>query len=449
MRMIVMITTTLLAISWMYPAAATEPGSTSIRLRHTLSGRDADALTNLVSRFNQLNPASATVVLDSALTRHSETPPTDTPDLALMNVLEKSALAGPNARLMPLSKLSAMTGISLSSAAWYPQMIAAVGSTQGSARAVPLALSLPVLYYNRDMIARAGSGSFNPPATWTQMQGIADQLFDRGIACPIAVSHFSWIHLENAAAMSGEPSLDGTGRHLSINSLTNLKHLARMNSWIKSTFMHYFGPGAQGDIPFAKGQCALLTSAHANLNWIGANANFSVGVAPLPVEDGAYNAGAGPMLPDGASLWVLANRPVAHYRVAARFIAFMLDPKNQFDWVKATGYLPLTPSAMPALAQSPAPPFIASDANTLLSTQRKAIAAPLIAGHPDLRQLTAEALSAVIQGGTPVKTALDTVAQKGKLLLARSDYFAGERVAAAPRKKISAQKSGKAAVKTP
>jgi ABC-type glycerol-3-phosphate transport system substrate-binding protein len=60
--------------------------------------------------------------------------------------------------------------------------VAAAWSVDGVVRAVPFAVSTPVLVYDRPMFAAAGLDPERPPATLPEVRAAAEQLVDRGVA---------------------------------------------------------------------------------------------------------------------------------------------------------------------------------------------------------------------------------------------------------------------------
>ena len=139
---------------------------------------------------------------------------------------------------------------------------------------------------------------------------------------------------------------------------------------------------------------------------------FSVGVTVLPHYDDFYGAIPHNVLPDGAGLWLLAGKKKDEYRVAARFASFMMEPQNQRDWVRATGYLPMTPVAAAALRQSGMPtPLV--DAAMRRLTMATATARPKAGEALDrLRDIIDEEIEFVWRNEKPAKEALDTAMRR-------------------------------------
>jgi ABC-type sugar transport system, periplasmic component len=130
-------------------------------------------------------------------------------------------------------------------------------------------------------------------------------------------------------------------------------------------------------------------------------------------------AAPGRLLPDGAALWVLAGKKKPEYAVVASFISFMMRPDVQQQWVRSTGYLPMTPAAVSGLAAEGAPPELLRKAVERLSDRRFASAAKPkgVFGMSRVRAILHEELEAVWANLKPAKEALDTAVRRGNPVL--------------------------------
>jgi hypothetical protein len=122
---------------------------------------------------------------------------------------------------------------------------------------------------------------------------------------------------------------------------------------------------------------------------------------------------ASKVLPDGAALWILAGHKKKDYQVAARFVSFMLKPQVQLEWVRATGYLPMTPAAIEALKAAGVAPTLLEAATRRLSERKSAtVRAKHGAGLNLMREILNEEIAAVWADAKPAKEALDTATRR-------------------------------------
>lgn len=375
-----------------------------IVLRHDLSGQALDALATLTLRFNDEQKGRARIKLQglAGLTETGEMP-----QLALLDVEDAEEFFGKRPKFRPLHLVMAEAGEKLPASRLLPLIADAVDDPSGRVQALPLALSAPVILWNKNAFAKAGLDPDKAPTTWLEVQKLAGALFDAGHPCPLTSSRFAWVHLENLSYQHGEPIAVSQGGKATVvlNRMVDVKHLALLASWQKSSYFHYFGPGREGTRKFLAGECAMLTGPHAVHAM--AKSGFAAGVAPLPHHEDVYGVTPGKLLPDGAALWALAGHKKQDYKVAAMFAKFLLRPEVQKEWIKATGFLPMTQAAVDTFSAHPS-------AAAVLPRARLAVRSPggMRGKHgfglDRLRAILHEEVSGVWSGAKPAKEALDT-----------------------------------------
>jgi sn-glycerol 3-phosphate transport system substrate-binding protein len=387
-----------------------------IVLRHSLGGSALDALATLALRFNGEQKGKAKVILQDlagVADLHQ------VPHLALLDDDDARLFFDSRPRFRLLADVMKEGGQRFEAGQLLPQMADAVDDMRGRPAALPLALTLPMLFYNKDAFAKAGLDPEKPPKTWWETQQAAGRLFDTGFKCPLTSSRFAWVHLENVAAQHGEPTVikGGHGDRFAFNNLVEVKHLALLASWQKSSYFHYFGPGREGDARFLSGECAMLTGEsglHADLK---GRAKFPVGVAELPYYEDVFGVKPANLLPDGAALWILPGKKKDDYKVVARFIAFLMQPAVQREWVRATGFLPMTASALDALAASGISPAVVEAARKRLSMPRQTNArASSGEVRSRIRAILGEEVEFVWKNLKPAKAALDDAMTRANAL---------------------------------
>lgn len=398
------------------------PPPREIVLRHALAGAPLDALATLVLGFNDAEArrrrGAGRIMLEDV---HGLADKARLPHIALFDQDDVATLFDTRPRFLPLHRVMAAGGQRLNARSFYPQMSDAVEDAAGRMQALPLGMSLPVLFYNREAFARAGLDPETPPKTWWELQEAAGALREAGFRCPLTSSRFAWVHVENVAAQHGEPHAVKNGRfyQLALNNLVNVRHIALLSSWHKSHYFVYSGSGRAGDGRFASGECAMLTGESALFAQLRrAQPDFPLGVAVLPHYDDVYGARPSHVLPDGAALWVLAADKPPELAIVARFIAYLLQPERQREWVRATGFLPMTPAAVQALREAGTAPSLLARAEARLSMPvRQAGRTKTGFDRSRIRHILAEEIEFVWSGSKPPMLALDTAVQRSASVL--------------------------------
>lgn len=315
--------------------------SGEIRLAHQLDEGDAEALQALVDDFNAGSPGKK-IVLTRSDFKSLDFGSADLPALMLLDEASRERFTEARARYRPVHQIMREARVSLEGGKPPGQMVPAVVDGGGKLLALPMGLSTPVMFYNKDAFARAGLNADQAPSHWFALQETLGTLRDAGFACPYTSARPAQIHIDNLSAWHNEPVVarDKRGDSLAINGLVQVKHLAMMSTWYKSRYLHIFGRGDEALSHFASGECQVLTAPSSAYPALARAAKFRLGVAPLPYHDDVRGAPQN-TLADGSTLWVSAGQSAADYKSIAKFIGYVLEPATQGRWITSTGFLPL------------------------------------------------------------------------------------------------------------
>ena len=307
---------------------------------------------------------------------------------------------------------------------WFlPQTTSFVRDGKGNVLALPLMAEVPVLYYNRDLYAKAGLDPNQPPRTWRDLQAHLLALQAAGSACPYATSRMAWVHQENLAAVNNKPfasrnnGLDGGNAQLMVKDGLHVRHMALMSSWARSKLFVFATVDDTADRAFANGECAVLsagTGAWAQL----ADARFSAGVAPLPIYSEATKTPAVPLV-GGSSLWATAGHSAAEQKAMASFIAWLASPTVAAEWHQRTGFLPLTEAAWRAADVSfyNSIPGAQQVVQTLQQAPGQFSRGVRLPGYPAVLQILNEETWAALTGAKPAMQAQNDAAARAAVAL--------------------------------
>ncbi|GLV48112.1 sugar ABC transporter substrate-binding protein [Thermus sp. LT1-2-5] len=217
----------------------------------------------------------------------------------------------------------------------YPEMLK-TGQVKGKTFGLPLGLSVPALYYNKDAFRARG---LRPPRTWPEVEEAAARLTGR-TAKGMVVSTDIWSFNAIVMSLGGSLVRDGLPAFTSREVVEALETLYRMvqkghaqarnlaeAQFAVADFLRtkaFMGLGPTTALPVVEAQTSLP---------------FAVGLAPLPRREG----GAVPL--SGAALMVLKGASPEQAQGAVAFWLHFLEPKRQAEWVRTTWYLPLRKEA--------------------------------------------------------------------------------------------------------
>ncbi len=213
-------------------------------------------------------------------------------------------------------------------------------SRDGQLMAMPFNLSAPVLYYNRDILAKVGYSQDNFPRTWEEMEVLAEKIKKAGYSCTYTTAYPGWVLFESYLAIHGLPLTQAHPLRAVFNTPGLNRHYQRLKRWHDLHYFRYGGRVDDATIFFTSGVCPLFSQSSGAYNSLSALVPFHLGVAPMPLDTKVssvrYANVAG-----GAALWAVAGQDEKHYKGVALFFAFIAKPEVQQRWHEHTGYLPL------------------------------------------------------------------------------------------------------------
>ncbi len=422
------------------PSASTVPApSTSHPVNLTVwtafSGALGAAFDTLVSRFNAANTGyhviadykgSYSQVLSdtmAAFRAHAAPNISQIFDAGTATIMDAPGTYVPVHKLMAQYKLPFATSDFIGGAASYYE------TSADQLDSLPFNSSTPVLYYNKTELSNTGIST--PPTTWNQLRADAATLGAHGQKCALTSSgaYVMWTDLEQFAVWNGFPyATDDNGYtavkgvKLEIDTAPFISHLALLGELAAKGGYIWNGVSTSTVPLFTNGTCAMYEQSSADLSTIQAAAKFPFGVSELPIQNGAPDAPQNTVV-GGASLWVLSGAPAVTYRGDAEFLHFLMSAQSQAYWASHTGYVPVT-TAGSALLESQN--FYATHPNDLVAVKELNNKAPtpftrgIRLGYlPEIRQVEASAIAAVLSGKQTAAQALAAAQSQGDSILAQ------------------------------
>lgn len=395
-------------------AAAAPVAVKDIELVHTLGADKGAQLQKLVDRYNAAHPNAKVVLHDRAWNEGS------LPHLMILGERDLAGFfAGPQ-RYRPLYQVMKESGERFETLRAPAMMTPTPIDSANRLIALPVGLSTPVMFYNKQAFREAGLDPEVAPKTWQGLQADLGKLVAAGQVCPYTTAQPAWILVENMSAWHNEPVVtEGKKASLAINGMLEVKHVAMLSSWVKARYLHLFGREDEATERFAKGECAVLTAPSGAWPTLKRQAAFDVGVSSLPYHEDYYGAPQN-TLADGPAMWIGAGKSPAEYKSVARFISFMLTAESQVEWQRNAGYLPLNQAGLLASESR----LLAADLLNIhvgvqQLTHKKVTAISKASSYPQraaVRKIIEEELESVWEDRKPSKLALDTAVARSRQL---------------------------------
>ena len=332
-----------------------ELNGTNITFWHSMGGSGGDAINYLVDKFNSENEYGITVTAeyqgsyDDALTK-LKSAQLGNMGADLVQVYEiGTRFMIDSGWIVPMQELIDADGWDVSK---LEENIAAYYTIDNKLYSMPFNTSTPILYYNKNILDKAGITEDNIPTSFDQIEAIGDQILNDGGATTVfALGNYGWFFEQLICKQQLNYVDGGNGRESVATKVgfdSNGAALKIVNAWHslnEKGFAPNLGRGtsdAQAD--FCAGNAAFYTGSTASLKQILTDVNgaFEVGTAYFPA---ASSEDKGGVSIGGASLWALNNNDAVKQKATWEFVKFLVSPESQAYWNVQTGYFPVTVDA--------------------------------------------------------------------------------------------------------
>jgi sn-glycerol 3-phosphate transport system substrate-binding protein len=214
--------------------------------------------------------------------------------------------------------------------------------------AIPFNRSTPIAYANARLLDAAAVA---PPDTWESLVAAAHRLSGRtaggderwGFEVPI--SWWYWVALVGQAGGrladdAGQLTLGGAAGE---EALRFWQRLVREERVMRPPPGRDYQSWQSTNESFLRGRVAMMWSSTAYVRYLEDNASFPVVAAPLPRHRRAS-------VPTGGTMFVLVrSAPEDEKRAAWDFVRWMCRDEQAMAWSTATGYMPITRTAVARL----------------------------------------------------------------------------------------------------
>ncbi|MBA2657143.1 MAG: extracellular solute-binding protein [Tatlockia sp.] len=396
---------------------------------HSLAGQTGDEVRELVADFNLSQKNFAIKLIykgeyTEALTSFAAAFRAKQPP-ALVQIFEvgKATMLHPRGIIKPIEELMNEQGIFLPKASFLPAL-RDFYSVNSQLVAMPFNSSIPVVFYNADLLKKLGYAENDFPHTWDEMENLAAKLHKTGSPCVLTSAYPGWILIESFSAIHGLPMIDKKSSKATYNNKAIINHLERLKSWQHAHYFEYGGRASDATVLFTSGRCAMFAQSSGSYNGLKNLVDFRVGVALLPLDTRVSKIRANNLV-GGAALWAVAGQKPIVYQGIAQFISYISQSRIQERWHQQTGYLPLGVEGIySGLVENSQHPVLALAQIDLASKTAKVQhnSGP----QNQIRTINDEALEAIFAGIKTPKQAMDAAVKEANFKLLRFFRNAGE-----------------------
>lgn len=297
-----------------------------------------------------------------------------------------------------LVNLKTMPGFQKSFNSFWPVFKTQVTREDGNVYSMPWNNSNPVLYYNPELLKKAGLNA--PPRTYPQLRLAAKKIKAATGQPAIALSSYPWV-LEGAIWSNGGEVVDN-GKLL-LDQPAAKQVIADWAGFFRDGSAVLQTNNTPAD--FAAGKVAMFMGSVASRPGLNASVPFKFGTAPLPY----YKK---PVVPvGGATLAISKGVSKERQDAAWTFINWLAQPEQQFSWIKMANYVPITrtTSSLPAYKA-----YIATARGLEVGGQQLPYARPrpVTAGYVQGSQEIVKALDKIFIQNAPIDATLSDLVRR-------------------------------------
>lgn len=300
-------------------------------------------------------------------------------------------------------------------------------TTDGKLLSMPFNSSTPVLYWNKELLAKAGLDPNKGPTTWPELGEMAKKAVAAGAKCGFTPQWQTWTLIENYGAWHNLPyatkanGFGGTDIELKFNDQPRIKLIQMMADWTKDKTFVYGGREGKSDTLFNGGECAFrIGSSGSAAGADKALGQDKVGMGMMPYSPDVVSKPQNSII-GGATLWVLQGKPKDEYKGVAKFMTYLSSTPVQAKWHQDTGYVPITTAAYEATEKAG---FYKKFPGRDIAIKELTLNPPTenskglrIGNFVQIRDVVDEELEQVWSGKKDAKTALDDAVKRGNELL--------------------------------
>ena len=293
----------------------------------------------------------------------------------------------------------------------------------GVQEGMPFAVSIPVVYYNKQAFKTAGLNPTVAPSTLAQYLADAKALKAHGIGTGLAVDPWpvrNWLASANQLFLNNQNGRSARATKAVFDSKAGLQIFNDLNTLVKTdgaVTNPWVGPDAYDNLlGIGNGKFGMTIETVAALGTVTSLVknypNVTIGVGPLPVVSSGVHGGVSG---GGSALYISNEVPPAQQAAAWKYIAFLDSVQSQATWAAGTGYIPIRTGSVttPTIEQLWASDPAYKVAYTQLTTGplTPATAGPVVGPYLTVTTAMVDAENSMLLHGASPAAALRTATQ--------------------------------------
>lgn len=344
---------TLMAAAAVFAIGSTAQAATEITWWHAMDGALGDVVNQITEDFNASQDEYKLVSINKGGYEDTMTAgiaafrANNQPNIIQIFDAGAATIINAKGAVKPVQDLLEENDVAFNINDYIPGVRYFYADSDGKMIGMPFNSSTPLLYYNKEALAKAG---VDVPKTWQEFEAAAPKLKEAGYTA-LAQSHSPWIFFENFMSRhnlqmaTGNNGYDSTDVEILYNNDALKDHWQHVKDWKDAGYYGYYGRawGANQDA-FVQQQVAMWIGSSGSFGGLRKSAQFDFGTSTLPYWENVGDAPKSTFI-GGAALFAFSGHDAEQDAGVAEFFKFLTKPETQYYWHKETGYVPITNAA--------------------------------------------------------------------------------------------------------
>lgn len=222
----------------------------------------------------------------------------------------------------------------------YSDKMVNLGKVDNKLYGLAVNASLPIMYFNADLVKKAGGDPQHMPDTWDGVIALAAKIHATspsvaGMAYNVHNWPDTWL-FQAIIDQAGGSMLDPSGSKVAFNDAIGRKVMTLLRRFVTEGSMPLIDFDASRQ-QFVAGQIGIFFDTPARLRQVTdlVGSAFTLGTAPFPIDDKAKGG-----IPTGGCAIIITTKDAARQKAAWEYAKFITGPEAQKIVVEITGYLP-------------------------------------------------------------------------------------------------------------
>ena len=220
---------------------------------------------------------------------------------------------------------------------FLPNVLNLAQTEDGKQIGLPYSVSVPVLYYNPEIFAKAGLDANNPPKTWNEVSEAAKQIKDKTGNMGFFMQEYAdnWAQQGLIESNGGQMLKKVNGK---VQAGFDTPEAAQAYQLLADMVKNGSGLHAtneEGFQAYLSGKLGMVCTTIGKRANFEKSAKFPVKAAPFPAFEGKKV-----QIPAGGNFLMVFSKDAAKQKAAVEFIKYLESPEALAKWSTGTGYLP-------------------------------------------------------------------------------------------------------------